>query len=166
MKHLCMRKAQLLALMPHCAVFHVPSAQHLAHNSAGQHILAVPPDRQTKYWLKHYNRCKATNPYQTSATYAVPVWHSRLVKRLCPTMAFVTVYDKGTTVGSCTMPYTLHVYHDSAQQPCLRAIQPDNALLFRCRIGHHKATAMIDTGASHTIVDAKYLRGVSPEHPS
>lgn len=136
------------------------NSQFLRHNLASHTAWLEPPVQQLSFWIKHYLRCKALSPFNTSALFVLPHWVK--TERFASGWRLVKTIPKGTLLAAnVPAPYTLHLWYDEPIKPKLRAIAPKDALLFPCKIGRHTLTALLDTGASHTIVSSHILDGAA-----
>lgn len=143
------------------ATFICPGTTFFKHNVAGHHIWINTAVEQLPLYIKHYQRCKTERPFDTSAVILMPNWPN--LHNLTEGMQLLKEYPAGTTIFTVrgntndahktySVPYPLQVWYDPPQQPALRIANPDKALMFTCTIGKQRATALIDTGASHTII--------------
>lgn len=137
-----------------CATCPVASG-FLKHNLSGQHTWAIPPKQLSQFWIRHYKRCKDSDPCNTSAAFLV-------AKDTTATAAFTGMQlireyniDSGERAG------TWQVWYDPPAQPRLSTVTAANALTFKCKIGHRKGTALVDTGATHTVASASAVQGTA-----
>lgn len=147
----------------HCATFACPKRSFFKSDVGGHHVWLNPPHGQLQYWVKHYQRCKAARPFDTSAVIIAP--KGSLSGKLTTGMTLLQEYATGTLLFATSAdsnqldpaPQDLQAWYDPPQQPKLRVASPDNALIFKCRIGHTQHKVLIDTGASHSIVSKNAL---------
>jgi hypothetical protein len=150
-----------------------PTSLHTFLQSAlqNQHNLFDFPADNFDAHMQHYLRCKRKSPHETSACFLVPSVKGPWTKYLAK-FKQLKVYPSGTplymdsrTSTPIPSPHQVVAYYD---QPVprlhLNAFADDTQHLhmtFPCTIAGQTVDIMVDTGASHSFMDAGFARHCS-----
>lgn len=162
----------------HAPKFCTPTKSFLATNVEGEHVWLNPPFKTqiVSDFLQHYNECKARAPLTTSACVLLPDWEwiPPLVsgyRKLLTIPAGNKVFNRPQLGGGRQrlgpMPWGVTVYWDPPRESAqVRVVGQDEHVThmrFPVEVGGRCVAALLDTGASVSVVSIDLARRLSCE---
>ena len=162
-----------------CTNFCSTANSFLKSNVAGQCVWMNPPYTAWHMYkfIRHYLRCKASDPAGTSACIVVPKWQGKF-RHLLQHMQLVKEYDAGSILFSAPnqhgkgrhvmkgTPWPVQVFYDAPCSPDKFAavcnvsgiMDQPLTMMYDGSISGKSAKVLVDSGASHVFIDQDFVQ--------